>query len=221
MMDWLLEYAEVLSAVGTLLMMIAWVTYAQFGIITYIRQRRPRIVIDKTAESSLDTRFVVVNLSELPVYISGILVVVRRGEDETIHKIDKYSRSTNEDGENLDDIEYAESQLRHGTLAVGQLFMMGSSQETLAWLLTEDAEDADQPRGDRLRRALHEVDDFEFRVVAMAGNREKPVAASRRFEVVQDGDEIQISVADDYTRQYVTWWDRNVAEEWSEQMRQQ
>jgi hypothetical protein len=220
-MGWLQENAELVSAMATVLMTIAWVTYAQFGIVTYIKQRKPRIVIDKTAENTINTRFVVVNLSELPIYISGILVVVRRGEEEFVHKIENYQRGTTDDGEELDQVEYAESQLRHGTLDVGQLFMMGSSKETLSWLLTDDAEDLEEPRGDRLRRALWEVDEFEFRVVAMAGNDDRPVASSRRFGIEHDEDdqEIQIKPLDDYTQQYSSIWSRKVAEEWSQQMR--
>jgi hypothetical protein len=179
-------------------------------------------VIDKTAENTIHTRFVVVKLSELPVYISGILVIVRRGEEEFHHKIENYHRSTTDDGDELDHVEAAESQLRHGTLGVGQLFMMGSSSETLSWLLTEDAEDADQPRGDRLRRALVEVDEFEFRVVAMAGNDDRPVASSRRFQIVRDEEEGEphIRPLDNYTQQYSSIWSRKVAEEWSQLMRE-
>jgi hypothetical protein len=225
-MEWLQENAELISALATVLMTIAWVTYAQFGIITYIRQRQPRIVIDKTAESSIDTRFVVVNLSEYPVYISGILVVVQRDGEEFIHKIDNYERSTNDDGEELDEPEATESQLRHGTLDVGQLFMMGSSRETLAWLLDDEAEDVNDERVQRLRRALGTVDEFEFRVVAMAGNDDKPIAASRKFEVVpsyDDDDDVyatRIVVSDDYTRQFAGWRDRSVAQEWTQLIRE-
>jgi hypothetical protein len=219
MAECLQEWAEVLSAIGTILMMLAWVFYAQFGIVTYLRQRRPRIVIDKTAEDTIDTRFVVVNLSEFPIYISGILVVVRRGQEEIAHKIQKYSRSSTEDGQELDNLEYAESQLRHGTLDVGQLFMMGSSQETLSWLLDDDAEDSDQERPQRIRKALEEVDLFEFRVVAMAGNDDHPVASSRQFKVEYQNEDIVIYPSDEYTRQFSSWRDRNYAEEWARQLR--
>ncbi|TVR75398.1 MAG: hypothetical protein EA415_03970 [Sphaerobacteraceae bacterium] len=225
-MEWLQDNAELISALATVLMTIAWVTYAQFGIITYIRQRQPRIVIDKTAESSINTRFVVVNLSEYPIYISGILVVVRRDGEEFVHKIDNFRRSTNDDGEELDEAESMESQLRHGTLDVGQLFMMGSSRETLAWLLDDEAEDVNEERVQRLRRALGAVDEFEFRVVAMAGNDDKPIAASRKFEAVAsygDDDDIydtRIVVSDDYTRQFAGWRDRSVAQEWTQLIRE-
>ncbi len=218
-MEWLTDNADLVSALATVMMTIAWVVYAQFGIITYLRQRRPRLLIDKTADNSINTRFVVVNLSEFPVYISGILVVVRRGEEEITHKIENYMRTSTDDGEELDSMEYTESQLRHGTLDVGQLFMMGSSRETLSWLLDDNAEDADDERANRIRKALHEVDNFEFRVVAMAGNDDRPVASSRQFNVEFDGDQICIVPLQEYTRQFSSWRDRRIAEEWAEEMR--
>ena len=177
-------------------------------------------MIDKTAERSINTRFVVVNLSEFPIYISGILVVVRRGDEEIVHKIENYERTSTDDGEELDSREYTESQLRHGTLDVGQLFMMGSSRETLSWLLEDDAEDADQERPQRLRNALNEVDNFEFRVVAMAGNDDRPVAASRQFDINLENDQIGVVPVQEYTRQFSSWRARRVAREWAEQVRQ-
>jgi hypothetical protein len=219
-MDWLQEHAELISALATVMMTIAWVAYAQFGIITYIRQRRPRVVIDQTADHSINTRFVIVNLSQLPVYISGIMVVVRRGEDETIRKIQNYQRSSSDDDDDSsEDFERVEAELRHGTLDVGQLFLMGSSQQTLSWLLQDDAEDADQPRGQRLHHALAEVDEFEFRVVAMAGTEDKPVASARTFAIEYENDELRIVPADGSTRHYSSWRYRHVANEWSEQLR--
>jgi hypothetical protein len=219
-MEWLKDNAELVSALATVLMTIAWVTYAQFGIITYLRQRRPRIVVDKTADDSINTRFVVVNLSEYPIYISGILVVVNRDDEQFIHKIEKYQRTTTDDGEELDGVEQSESQLRHGTLDVGQLFMMGSSRETLAWLLDEEGEDANGDRQDRLRQALDEVDSFELRVVAMAGNDDRPVAARRQFEISWVDGDVSISPAEAYTRQFAGWWNRDTPEEWSQLIRQ-
>lgn len=218
-MEWLQDNSDLVSALATAMMTIAWVVYAQFGIFTYLRSRRPRVVIDKTADNSINTRFIVVNLSEAPIYISGILVVVQRGDSEIVRKIENYQRASTDDGEELDSLDYAESQLRHGTLNVGQLFMVGSSRETLSWLLEDDADDVDQDRQQRLRKALDEVDNVEFRVVAMAGNDDRPVAASREFDITFEHDQICIVPLHEYTRQYSSWWHRRIARDWAEQVR--
>jgi hypothetical protein len=221
-MEWMQDNAELLSALATILMTIAWVTYAQFAIVTYFRQRRPRIVIDQTADHSLDTRFVIVNLSELPVYISGIMVCVRRGDDQTFHKIDRFQRSSSGDDDEdagSPSTEDIEAQLRHGTLDVGQLFLIGSSKETLSWLLEDGDDDADQPFDNRLRGALAEIDDFEFRVVAMAGTDDHSVASARTFHIEYENDEIRIVPLDSSTRHYASWRHRHIADKWSEQLR--
>jgi hypothetical protein len=221
-MEWLKDHAELVSAMATVLMTIAWVTYAQFGIITYIRQRKPRIVIDQTADHSLNTRFVIVNLSELPVYISGIMICVRRGGQETFHKISRFQRTSTGDEEDAEEEspEDIESRLRHGTLAVGQLFLIGSSKETLSWLLEDGADDEDQPIDSRLRNTLAEVDEFEFRVVAMVGTEDKPVASSRQFQIEYEEDEIRVIPKDAATRHYSSWWHRKTADEWTEHLHQ-
>jgi hypothetical protein len=220
-MDWLQENAALISAIATVLMTIAWVVYAQFAITTYIQQRRPRIIIDQTADHSLDTRFVIVNLSETPVYISGILVAVRRGQEETLHKISRFRRTSTEGGDGINDLDNAdiEAELRHGTLDIGQLFLIGSSKETLSWLLEDGADDVDQPVEARLRSALGHIDDFEFRVVAMTGTEDRSVASARRFRIEYEEDEVRIVPADGSTRHFGSWRSRRIAREWSEQLR--
>lgn len=223
MAEWLQEWAQVLSAFGTLLMMLAWVFYAQFGILTYIRQRRPRVIIDQTADHSLNTRFVIVNLSELPVYISGIMIRVRRGDEESYHKISRFQRSSTEDEDEADEAsaEDVERELRHGTLDVGQLFLIGSSKETLSWLLKDGSDDeTDEPFTSRLRSKLADVDEFEFRVVAMVGTEDKPVASSRQFQIEYEDGEIRIIPKEASTRHYASWWHRRVADDWTQHLHQ-
>lgn len=221
-MDVLKDNAELISALASVLMTIAWVTYAQFAIMTYVKQRRPRIIIDQTADHSIHTRFVIVNLSESPVYISGIIICVRRGDEESFHKISQFQRASSgtEESEESPSPEDIEAQLRHGTLGVGQLFLIGSSRETLAWLL-DDGDDADdQPFDARLRAALSEIDEFEFRVVAMAGTEDKSVASARTFHIEWEDDELRIVPTDGSTRHYASWRHRHIARDWSRQLRE-
>lgn len=194
-------------------MVLVWIFYAQFAIMTFMWQRRPRIVIDQTEDRSVHTRFVLVNLSELPVLISCVMMVVRRGKEETVHKVTTYERQA--DGENH--TEYEQAVERHGTLAPSQLLMIGSSEETLSWLLQDDADDdVDEPRDRRVARALREVDEFEIRIVAMVGTDDRPVASARRFEIERTDEGVQILPKDSYTQHFSSWRSRRTAVEWSD-----
>lgn len=197
-----------------MLTVLVWVFYAQFAILTFMWHRKPRIVIDQTEDRSVHTRFVLVNLSEQPAYISCVLMAVRRGKEETIHKIATYHRA-NSDQEDGQEEELREEQ-RHGTLAPAQLLMLGSSEENLTWLLQDDDDDVDEPRDRRVSRALREVDEFELRVVAMVGTDDKPVASSRRFEIERTDRGVLILPKDTYTQHFASWRNRRTAIEWAE-----
>lgn len=212
--EWLQEWADVLSAFGTILMMLAWVFYAQFAIVSYFSQRRARVVIDQTEDRTLNTRFVVVNLSEQPVYISCVMVVVHSGGDEQATRIDTYSHFLSEDESASS--HQLQAELRHGTLQPADLLMLGGSDRLLSWLLESKDEDQDvPPRGERLRQALSEIDYFEVRVIAMAGNEDKPIASRRRFLIEEREEEVTIYPAYAQTQHFNSWSNRRTADEWS------
>lgn len=215
MAEWLQEWAQVLSAFGTILMMFAWVFYAQFAIVSYLQQRRARVVIDQTEDRTLSTRFVVVNLSERPVYISCVMVAVKVGDEEKTTRLDTYRHFLSDD--QSDSPEQLEAQLRHGTLAPADLLMLGGSDRLLSWLLDSgDDEDFDAPRDERLRQALAEIEHFDIRVIAMSGNDDKVIASRRRFLIEEREEDIRIYPAFSQTQHFNSWWTRSTAEEWSE-----
>jgi hypothetical protein len=216
MAEWLQEWAQVLSAFGTILMMFAWVFYAQFAIISYLQQRRARVVIDQTEDRSLDTKFVVVNLSEVPVYISCVMVVVKRGDEETATRIDTYRHFLSTD--DSDTPQQLEAELRHGTLGSADLLMLGGGDRLLSWLLESgDDDEFDAPRDERLRQVLSEIDHFEIRVVAMSGNDDKVIASRRRFEIQERESSILICPQFSQTQHFNSWSSRSTAEQWSAQ----
>lgn len=215
MAEWLQDWAQVLSAFGTILMMMAWVFYAQFAIYAYLNQRRSRVVIDQTEDYSLNTKFVIVNLSELPVYVTCVMIVVNTGSEEKTRRISTYSHFMRSD--ETPGPREIESELRHGTLDPAGLLMIGGSDRLLSWLLDSDDDDPDIPRGQRLRQVLSEIEHFDIRVMAMAGNQDKPIASRRRFCIEADEDNVTIYPAYSQTQHFNSWRTRKTADEWSDQ----
>lgn len=214
--EWLQEWAQVISAFGTVLTMLVWVFYFHFAIFAYLGQRRARVVIDQTEDRSLNTSFVVVNLSEQPVYISCVMVVVKAGDDEKVTRIDTYRHFLGSDDDWTP--QQVEAELRHGTLGPADLLMLGGSDRLLSWLLDKgDDEDFDDSREERLGQALSEIDWFDLRIIAMVGNDDRPIASRRRFLISADDGDTRIYPEFNQTQHFNSWWSRNTAAEWSEQ----
>lgn len=214
--EWLQDWAQVLSAFATSLMMLAWVFYAQFAIFTYLHQRRARVVIDQTEDHSLDTKFVVVNLSQQPVYITCMMIVVTSADEQKTKRINTYSHFRSSD--ETPGPQEIESELRHGTLDPGSLLMIGGGDRLLNWLLQDgDDEDFELSRRERLRKAVAEVEHFEVRILAMVGNQDRPVASRRRFYIEQSESDVTIYPAYAQTQHFNSWRDRGRVDQWSEQ----
>lgn len=214
--EWLQDWAQVLSAFATTLMMFAWVFYAQFAIYAYFNQRRSRVVIDQTEDHSLNTKFVVVNLSQQPVYITCMMIVVRTADnEEKSRRINTYSHfMSTEEAPGPREIE---SELRHGTLDPAGLLMIGGSDRLLNWLLDTGTDgEFGLSHNERLRQAISNVEHFDIRVLAMAGNQDKPIASRRRFYIEAQDNDVAIYPAFSQTQHFNSWRDRQTVDEWSD-----
>jgi hypothetical protein len=214
MIEWLSDNAMLVSALASVMMALVWVIYAHIGIIGFIHSRRPRIIIDQTEDRTLDTKFVIVNLSEHPVYISCIMVAVERDGEETVRKVSTYHEVKNEDGET--DLENVSAQLQQGTLDSGQLFMLGDTDRLLEWMVHGDGWSQETPRRDRLYQSLMEIESIEVRVLAAVGVEDRAVGSSRRFTVDHENGEVRIRPENRHTRHLTGWRHHRTLQEWGE-----
>jgi flagellar motor switch/type III secretory pathway protein FliN len=214
MLEWLSDNAMVVSALASVLMALVWVIYAHIGIIGFIHHRRPRIIIDQTEDRTLNTKFVIVNLSEQPVYISCIMIAVIHDGEEKVRRISKYREVTDEDG--YTDLQNVASQLQQGTLDSGSLFMLGDTDRLLDWMLHGDGWHEETPRHDRLRQTLDEIEAIEVRVLSAVGVEDRSVGSLRRFEIDHKDGDIRIRPASGETRHLTGWRARTALDEWSE-----
>jgi hypothetical protein len=211
-MEWLQDNATVVSAMATAFMALVWLVYAHIGVIGFLHHRRPRVIIDQTEDRTLDTKFVVVNLSERPVYISCIMVAIQTDDDERVRKISTYTEVSSENGDQSR--ERIEAELRQGTLDSAQLLMLGDTDRLLSWML--DGDDPETPRGERLRRALVEIDAIEIRVIAVVGVEDRPIASCRQFLIDKSGGDVRIRPRDSYTQHLTSRKHRGTIQQWSE-----
>lgn len=212
-MQWLQDNATLLSAFATIFMAIVWIVYAQVAIRTYLRHRKPRIIIDQTEEQSIDTKFIIVNLSEQPVYVANLIVSVGFDGQERSRQVSKYFRSSSEDVHERP--REVESELRHGTLTPGDLLLLGDTDQLLTWLMSDDG-DEDTPHGEKFRQMMWSVDVIEIRAISMVGVEDEPIGSYRRFEVVKDDHEVAIRPKDAYTHHLTSRRNRKIVAQWTE-----
>lgn len=217
-MQWLQDNATLVSAFATVFMALVWIAYAQVAITTYLRHRKPRIIIDQTEEHSLSTKFIIVNLSEQPVYVANLIVSVGYDGQEHAKQVSKYFRSTSEDVHERP--REVESELRHGTLGPGDLLLLGDTDQLLAWMMSDDG-DEETSHGERFRHMMWSVDIIEIRAVSMVGVEDEPIGSYRRFEVVKDDHEIAIRPKDQYTYHLTSWRNRKTVNKWTEEVQNQ
>lgn len=214
-LSWLQDNATLLSAGATMITALVWVLYAHVAITTYIRHRRPRVIIDQTEEESLETKFLIVNLSEQAVYINYIIVVINYNGRERAKRIRTYFHISPE--EVHQEPRKAQTQLGAGTLHPGDLFLLGDTDVLLAWMMEEDEEDQETPHAEKLRRAISRLDTIEIRVIVTVGVEDKPVGSSRLFDVEKVDATVLIHPRFAQTRHLTSRRERRTVEEWRQQ----
>jgi hypothetical protein len=217
-MEWLQDNAMVFSAMATVFMALVWLLYAHIGIVSILRHRRPRVIIDQTMEQTLDTKFMIINLSEQTVYISDVLVAIQTGGDETVRKITTYYHVSAEDLHQRP--REVQGELRQGLLNSGDLLLLGDAEDLLSWMLEEHEEDTGTTSRERLQSALWDLDAVEIRVIAMVGVEDKPVGSCRRFVIDKEDTTAMIRPEDSHTTHLTSWRERRIVHQWAEEAAQ-
>ena len=63
MFEWISDNSETVNAVSSVAMLLVWIAYLQVFLISYRRQVRPKIVINRAAGSALNASCFVGNIS--------------------------------------------------------------------------------------------------------------------------------------------------------------
>lgn len=76
MLDWVSANATLLQAGVSVVTALVWIFYLQLFLLSYMRQRRPEILISRGAGVGLDARCFIANLGLEPIYVSQLLMSV-------------------------------------------------------------------------------------------------------------------------------------------------
>jgi hypothetical protein len=172
MLEWIDQNAELLSLVVSAGMLAVWLIYLHVFLVSYKRQTRSKIVINRGAGVDLDARCLISNMSSDAIYVESIVASVEADDCDwrrTVTDIEVRG-----DGE----IPADPKRLTHqGPLGPGEYMDIGSYRE-----LIERVVDG---RG-RLEMVLEEMTGpviAQIQVVADYASEDLLVGARRRFEL--------------------------------------
>lgn len=164
-MPTLLEYAPLISAGASLLMLLVWGIYLDLFWRSYRRQHRAKIVIGHGEGMGLDALCLVSNMGAEPIHIEGVIVEAERDG----HRWAKAITS-------LADIEGAKppkTPAREGPLKSGDYIVLGSFRQ-----LVDLTKGSSGPKG-----AYPPLDTIAIWVVADLSTESDLVFARRRFRI--------------------------------------
>lgn len=165
-MQWLNDNAQAISAVASICTLVVWVFYAQLLYNGYVRQRRPRIIVNRGKGIGMDALCLISNMSSEAIYIQHLVAVLHTRDGMYELDVVEYQQQSGDD-------EQACYRTHQGPLASGDYLHIQSfgaivEQLTEHWQLDKHA-------------LKHQKPELEIRVIAIYGSEDMPVGASRRF----------------------------------------
>lgn len=170
-MQWLNDHASAISAIASILTLGVWVFYAQLLYNGYIRQRRPRIIINRGVREGLDAKCLISNMSSEAVYVQYLIAVLHCAGQSYSLELTEYRKSSDQD----DDATH------QGPLLSGSYLYVHS----FSYIITRIQEHW------RLEQRLLDDPDtqlaLEIKVIAIYGSEDFPIGATRCFRVAMQG----------------------------------
>ena len=174
MTEWITSNSTLLQVVLNALMVVIWVVYLQVFLFSFMRHRRPEILITLGAGIGLKTRCFVTNLGLEPIYILDIVVEFETTEGQ--HRAIVTDRTELSDQE-LNDPSQATNQ---GPLRSGNFMDIGSFET----LVNRACSPTYQLRADV------DVETVEILVIAATAAKWSLIGAARTYKVISEDDRI-------------------------------
>lgn len=170
-MEWLNDNAQAISAIASICTLFVWVFYAQLLYNGYVRQRRPRVIINRGKGIGVDAICLISNMSSEAIYVQHLVAVLHTQKQSYSLDVVEYQQRGSEQQE-------ASYRTHQGPLASGDYLNIQSfgdivNQVKEYWEIDDNL--------------LHEQNiQLEIRVIAIYGSEDMPTGASRSFNLDLD-----------------------------------
>ncbi|QNI02875.1 hypothetical protein HXW73_07975 [Halomonas sp. SH5A2] len=167
-MEWLNDNAQAISAVTSILTLLVWLFYAQLLYNGYVRQRRPRVIINRGLGTGQHAMCLISNMSSESIYIQHVVAILHTQEQSYMVDVAEYQEEEKEDKQQEKSIRSHQGPLASGDYLHMQRFTDIAEQIRASWQLDNDTFDQTGLK-------------LELRVIAIYGSEDRPIGASRSF----------------------------------------
>lgn len=177
MFDWIKENSSTLNVAANYGMLAVWLVYLQLFLMSYRRQRKAKIIVNRGVGAGIDAHCLISNMSAEPIYMQSILTTVRAGAEEWTAAVASVEEKEDEGASEPPGRRTG----RQGPLLAGGFVDLGPFEKLMH-----------QAAGRALGNAEHlpdinSVESVEVLVIGIYGSEDLLVGARRRFEVVEEG----------------------------------
>jgi hypothetical protein len=170
-MEWLNDNAQAISAVASICTLFVWFFYAQLLYNGYVRQRRPRVIINRGKGIGVDAICLISNMSSEAIYVQHLVAVLHTQKCSYSLDVVEYQQR----GSEQQDASYRTHQ---GPLASGDYLNIQSFGDIVNQVQAYWEIDDNLLRGQNIQ--------LEIRVIAIYGSEDMPIGASRTFNLALD-----------------------------------
>lgn len=198
-MDWLTQHSAILNLAINVGMLAVWILYLQLFLFTFLRSRKPRILINRGKGADIDALCLVSNMSQEPIYPLNVYFTMTLADGSTCQAAitDRDLLRTPEEEDPPRDVT------SHGPLNQGDFISIGSFRHMIE--LSIHVSDSELGGLQDLQDKLQLI---EVMVTGAFGGDDLEVAAKRTFRVVTNRTPWMVVPTEPQTRQIFSRRDR-------------
>ena len=177
-MEWLNDNAQAISAVASICTLFVWVFYAQLLYNGYVRQRRPRVIINRGRGTGVDAICLISNMSSEAIYIQHLVAVLHTQKGSYSLDVVEYQQHRGEEqreAQQKGEPQETSYRTHQGPLASGDYLNIQSFGDIVNQVKEYWEIDDKQLQEQNIQ--------LEIRVIAIYGSEDMPTGASRTFNL--------------------------------------
>ncbi|NDV87965.1 hypothetical protein GTW51_14765 [Aurantimonas aggregata] len=177
MIDWIKANYELISIAINGAMLLVWIGYLQIFVRSFLRQTRPKILINRGGGATLEAPCLVSNMSSDVIYVESIIIRLQTADNDWTCPVTELDGI--EEWEEPSDLNL---RTRQGPLDAGKVRNMGTFRTIIEHALRAGSQTPElgTDHWERLKR-------FDVRVIATYGSEDLPVGANRWFKLTWEG----------------------------------
>lgn len=191
MLNWILEYRQMLSLLINTGMLVVWIAYLQLFLKNFNRQTRPKILINIGAGRSIDGRCLISNMSSEAIYIESLIATLETGQDRWVCPV----TDAQELAEDHDEPGLRQMTVQ-GPLKPAEVMDVGSFRDLIRHVVKESGYAVSA--GEEFPKGLTAL---EIQAIADFGPDDLLVGAKRRFDLVKEDGAWNLGQHTPYTEQ--------------------